>query len=290
MVCSCAVSAQMQHSIYLSAGGNVGFLIDNGGYTAPKVGGGGSFGFGYELQQGSLLFEAGAECGFNRMRSHVNDFVRSYDAIDTEGDAFKWNHSFYERTDEADVLNVNVPIMLGGKFRYVYFLAGPKLSVNMWGRSREKSLVDASGKYEGLLGEFKEMDNHSFIRGRQLKDGWLPYSTDINLRVAAEAGVPINNLLTNVPGEDMLTYAGVELRVGVFFEAGVLNLRGKRTDGDLVNYSNVETAPGVDFKETYVFRASETQTAYMTDMLAGVRFTVLFRMPEKKICVLCGDD
>ena len=79
------------------------------------------------------------------------------------------------------------------------------------------------------------------------------------------------------------------MRLGAFFEVGALNLRGKDVDGDLVNYKNVAETPGVDFTETYVFRASETKDAYVIDFLTGVRLTVLFRLPKKKVCVLCGD-
>ena len=264
-------------------------LMDNQKLTVPKIGGGGNFGFGYDLQYGKFLFEVGVEAGFSRMRSQVSDFKRDYNAVDTEGDEFTWHHSFYSRLDEADLVSVNVPVVFGGLFEQVYFLVGPKLSINAWGRTRERSLVDATATYEGLIGEFKDMANHSLYNGRQLSDSWKSYSPAINLRLAGEIGLPLNYYISNEPGDDELSKKGINLRLGLFFEAGVLNLRGKDVDGDLVNYENVSTSPGVDFKETYVFRASESKDAYVTDFLAGVRLTVLFRLPEKKICVVCGD-
>ena len=283
------LQAQDVHSFYLSAGGDFAMLLDNQKFTVPKIGGGGNMGFGYELQHGNFLFEVGVEGSFSRMRSKVNDFKRDYDAVDTEGDKFTWHHSFYNRLDEADLLNVNVPVMFGARFEQVYFLVGPKFSICAWGRSRERSLVDATATYEGLIGEFKDMANHSLYKGRELSDPFKDYKTGIDLRVAGEVGIPLNYYISTEPGQDKLTKAGIEMRLGVFVEAGVLNLRGNNVDGNLVDYKNVSTAPGVDFTETYVFRASETKDAYVTDLLAGLRFTVLFRLPKKKICVLCGD-
>ncbi len=285
-----ASQAQLTHSIYLSAAGDFAMLVDNGHFTTPKAGGGGAFGLGYELKHGHLLFNAGVEGGFSHMRSKVNDFTRVYDAVDTEGDPFKWNHYFYERLDEAEFANVSIPLMLGGIYDYVYFMFGPKLTVTAWGRSREKSLTDATGKYEGLIGgEFEKMGNHSLYNGRKLSDSWKPYSVGLNLRLAGEVGIPLNTYLANDPGDDILSRAGIDMRIGVFFEAGVLNLRGKAVDGDFVKYTNVDHEPGVDFTENYVFRASETANTYVTDILTGVRLTVSFRIPEEKICVICGD-
>lgn len=284
------LSAQNRHSIYVSLGGGASMLLDNGDFTTPKAGGGGDFGFGYELRRGHFLFNVGLEGNYSRMRSYVNDFSRSYDAIDTEGDRFLWKHSFYNRMDDADLVNVNVPVLLGGRYNYVYFLLGPKLSVNVWGRNREQSEVDATAKYEGLLGEFADMENHSLYNGRKLQDAWRNYSTNINLRVAGEVGIPLNTFLENDPGDDVLSVRGIDLRLGIYFEAGVLNLRDNKSSGGLVDYTNVDSWPGVDFTQNYVFKATETKDAYVTDMQIGVRLRVVFGIPEKKTCVICTDS
>ena len=285
-----SMNAQLQHSVYMSLGGGVSWMIDNAGYTTPKAGGGANFGFGYELRHNHLIFDAGIEGNYNRMNSYVNDFVRDYSAVDTEGDAFTWHHSFYERLDNADLINVSIPLLLGGRYEYVYFLLGPKLKINVWGRNKENSMVDATAKYEGLLGEFKDMENHSLYKGRSLSDPWRTYSTGFNLSLVGEVGIPLNSFISNEPGDDALSKAGLELRVGLYYEAGVLSMRRGKTDGDLVNYENVDKWPGVDFTQTYVFRASETKGAYVTDMEVGVRLRLSFGMPEKKNCVICTDN
>lgn len=284
------VNGQLQHSVYMSLGGGVSWLMDNGGYTTPKGGGGANFGLGYELKHRHLLFNIGIEGSYNRMNSHVNDFVREYSAVDTEGDEFTWHHSFYERLDNADMVNVNIPILLGGRYEYVYFLLGPKLKINAWGRNKERSVVDATATYEGLLGEFSDMDNHGLYRGRELVDPWRSYSSSINMSLVGEVGIPLNSFISNEPGDDVLSKAGIELRLGLYYEAGVLNIRGGKSDGGLVSYENVDTWPGVDFTQTYVFRASETEDAYVTDMEVGVRLRVSFGIAEKKKCIICTDN
>lgn len=287
---SSVMAAQTKHSAYMSVDGNMSFVLDNSGLSNPRAGGGGGLGIGYELKHKRFILDVGAEGEYARLRNQVEDFSRDYTAVDTEGDKFTWRHRFYDRTDEAEQANVGLRLMLGGRFDYVYFLVGPKLMLNMWGRNREQSKVDASGKYEGLIGEFEEMDNHSLYKGRQIAEPWSKYSTNVNLRLAGEVGIPLNAFITNESGKDKLTGKGMELRLGVYVEAGVLNLRKSELAGGLVDYQNVDTWPGVDFKQTYVFSASETENAYVTDMQVGLRLTMLLVGKEKKKCVICTDN
>lgn len=283
-------NAQLQHSLYVLCGGDIGLLIDNEELASPKGGGGGNFGFGYELQRKKFIFNVGLEAEFNRMRSHVNDFMREYDAVDTEGDAFIWRHNFYNRIDEADLVNLNIPLLFGGKFNNLYFLLGPKLSANILGRSREESKSDATAKYDGLLGEFSDMKNHSLYSGRILQDPWRSYSTNINLRVAGEFGIILNTLIADEPGTDILSTHGVELNFGVYIEAGVLNLIASKFKGGLVDYENVDEWPGVRFTQNYVYSSFEANKAYVIDMQFGIKIRCLFRLPQSKICVICSDN
>ena len=284
-----SLDAQTKHAFYVSVAGNAGMLME-GTLTSALAGGGGSAGLGYEFSKGHFLMNIGIDGEMQRLRNSVGDFKRDYSAVDTEGDAFSWHHSFHERTDEADVVNIGIPLLAGGKYEYVYFMAGPKIVFNVWGRSRCSSVVDATATYEGLIGEFEEMENHALYTGRNITEPWSNNRFKINLRVAGEVGLVLNGLVANEKNNDKMSKAGMELRLGVFAEAGVLNLRNQDGSAGLVEYKNVDTWPGVDFTQTYVFRTAEAKETYLTDVEVGVKLRMLFGMKEKKKCVICADN
>ena len=276
-----AVSAQTKHYVYIAAAGETAFLLDNNNLAKPKLGGGGNFGFGYELKHNRLLFHAGAEGEYVRYRSGVTDIETDYEGLDTQGLPFIWQHNFHNRIDQADVLNVNIPLQLGGFFNGVYFLVGPKLSLNLLGSSQGVAKVDAAGKYEGLLGPFQNMPNHSFYEDRSLAAPKHDVSFNFGVRIAAEVGYTFPHT-DNQP-------RWLQYRLGAYAEYGLLNIHKNNILGELVGYRNVDEYPGVDFDLVYVYSSTESRDIRLNDLTVRVRFTLLFRMPSKKICVICND-
>ena len=304
---------------YLS---NVNGVLQNGRPFALRssLGGGGGLGVMYEMRAGRhFLLDAGI--GFNtswtQFRTHRNDtsFMMPNQSDSISGLSFNYQYDLSNRRDAYLSTSLQVPLMIGGQWGNFYFLAGAKLDLPLATRSIININMDAHGydKMTNML--LPDTLCKGFVSGYPLKtkkDSIKIFTPDVNL--TAEIGFRLGKVYKE-RGYDVPDPA-VQYRLALFAEVGVLNVRIKPNDDvkpiygkipgytygnfdfsnvltDVMNSKEAEEAgyppkvvDGEDYEGGNTPAANlekPVSTTFFRSFMIGLKFTVLIRMPEKKI-------
>ena len=290
----CSVMATAQVKNYISVWGDIGEAsllskLDNMPSNA-SLGVGGGLGVGYELKKDHFLFTVGVGANISHSAFDLRGGESTFDAVDTEGDALQFIISTNERKDYYTNYAVQVPVMMGGEFGRFYFLVGAKFDLSAMCKTNVKAMVRTIGDYTNTLGfidQFTNMPEHGFYEN-------APFETktgEINFNPNAIASVEIGwrlGLVAKGTGYDVPKPKTI-YRLSLFADYGLIDLhrRGNKEfftwtdaviDQDCLNYIGMN-----DVLSTT--RAPRS----VNNLQVGVKFTVLFQLPERKHCVICKD-
>ena len=84
---------------------------------------------------------------------------------DTEGDIFNMHVHVDKSRDLAHMVNLNIPLLVGGEWGRFYFLVGPKVSLNLYGSTSSVAQITTYGEYDRYYDDFYDMPNHQFVTG-----------------------------------------------------------------------------------------------------------------------------
>lgn len=271
----------MKHYISLWGAGEYAGMNDS--VTTPGLGGGAFVGVGYELQYKHLLFTVGLEGNYLYTRSTMEDFSADVPMRDTEGDDFIGKHSFSDFKNDCQAVNLNIPVMLGAQFGNIYFLAGVKPVVNIYGTSSASTNLTLTADYERYIGEFSNMDNHS-LGSYYLENKDQNIKFNFNANAVFELGY-LFDPISSETGYDVKV-SKIKYRIGAFAEYGMLNIHSNVSKGPLWQpVGGGSVAPSYDLNPLYL--ADDAKGLKVHNFSVGIKFTVLFQMPEKKTCVIC---
>ena len=292
LCCSMIATAQVKN--YISLWGNVGEAsllskLDNMP-TNGSMGVGGGLGVGYELNANHFLFTVGVSANIAHSAFNLSGGESTFDAIDTQGDPLEFIISTNKRKDVYTNTSVQVPLMIGGEFGRFYFLAGAKFDLSVNCATNVKATVRTVGDYTNTLGfidKFTNMPEHGFYENAEFNAQQGKIKFNPNVMASAEIGWRLG-LIAKGTGYDVPKPKTI-YRIALFADYGLLDLhqRGQKEfftwtdaviDYDCLNYIGMNDVLSTN-------RAPKA----VNNLLVGVKFTVLFQLPERKACVICRD-
>ena len=248
-------------------------------------GGGGMIGFGYEWQYKKFLLNVGPEF---RILSSKDKILLSdpYDADFTYTDILgTWpmrNHYQFEKNfrEIETVGQVTLPVMLGAKFEYWYFLAGAKVGYSLFSTWKQKG--DMTRSVTDLMavedwGDLLSLDYKTAPYMQKSSDlGKVSNKFGLDLAVTAEVGVNLEDFFSSGwNAQNMKRRFPYHFRVAAFMDYGVLDLN--------VHDDNVALASAfADGITTNSLHASEWATSSVNSLLVGVKGTFLLQMNKPK--------
>ena len=261
---------------------------DNNKFTG---GVGGLIGVGYEYKYDHFILNAGPEFRIFSSADKIT-FPTSYDvSMIGPGYSQTKHYTFTEPMPEDHLVGqVTLPIMVGGIWNSVYFLAGMKIGYTVLGSYSQKSKISTSITDDAAYDpSWVNMANHGAINDDPYSaKGKTNYGLDII--ATAEVGVNINSLLGQQWNEDnMKRRFPWHMRAGVFVDYGIKNLT-PASQGSMAM---------VDEKamNTRSLHVSDWANGRMNSLLVGVKFTALLQMnkpqppkPQKPAMVLDVTD
>lgn len=278
-----SASAQNKHFISIWGAGGYAAMLDNVEETNPALGGGGSVGFGYELQRRNFIFNVGVEGNYEKTVNDIKNTTTNIDMVDTEGDPFVYNCLFNNRKDANQLANVNVPVMVGAQFGKFYFLVGGKVGFNLYGKGEAASDMTATGTYPQFIGVFENMPNHSFTSSYYSSQSGVSFKP--NAAASCELGFRLGGH-SNETGFDVPKHK-TQYRLGVFADYGITNMHKNVSNGDLLTCAPGTT--GLDITLNNVYISNLAMDKKINNLFVGVKFTILFKLPEPGMCVICSD-
>ena len=154
------------------------------------------------------------------------------------------------------VTSLQIPLLLGGQWGKFYFLTGAKFDYALY------TINHLKADQETIKGSITYQKRDSTI------------SFKPNLMVSAELGFRLGDVFEET-GFDVPNPIA-QYRLALFADVGVLPIN-KEAQNSLIENGNVMSC-------------RETKDAKFKSFMVGIKFTVLFRLPKKKVCLSCMDQ
>ena len=287
---------------YIGAYANVGewsLLTKDSKYSA-SFGASGGLGFLYEMQAGytysptRFLFDVGvgAQGGLTSFNQGADSEVRLPNQYDLDGDMFDYVYQLSDRRDMYTDLAVQIPVMIGVHHNHFYMLAGVKIGAHLMTKAHSKAQLRTYGDYQ-KFDPFVNMPEYQFFENLSLNK-----TTSASFNLSMDASVEIGGrlgFLTNAVGYDV-PKRKTEFRLAGFFDYGILDIHRDRGLAGLLPpgayvaeeaYMSNTMIDGLQFND---IMSTEGFAKSVNSLVVGIKFTVLFQLPEPGQCVICRDN
>lgn len=259
---------------------------------SSSLGGGGGLGFLYELRAGNhFLLDVGVGGNTGWTRFKVPDAKYTlHNMIDSEGEVFDYVYDVRTRKDAYWNTSLQVPLLVGGQWGKFYFLAGAKFDMVLLSQTTVKASISTIGDYPRYIDPLHNIPSQGFVEAMP----WQQKGTAVFLPTvlaSAEIGMRLGPVYKET-GYDVPKQK-IQYRLAVFADYGVLDAH-KAGSSPLLHVPatyNVEN-PTQGVVATDVMTSAEMQALHgqFRPFMVGVKFTMLFRLPEKKACVICKEQ
>lgn len=319
ILCCGTVNAKVNS--FVGAFANIGewSLLPSGSEYGASLGVAGGGGFIYELQAYSkysspaqFLFQVGvgATGGMTSFRQSNEATAVLKDQFDLEGERFDYVYDLRDRHDEYRDVALQIPLMFGVQYGKFYLLAGAKVYSHIYTKSRSTGLLNTYGRYEDF-DDFTGMPEYQFfsdiqlpLAGQKSPKTSMKLDIDASLEIGGRLGLVANGSGFDVPKRN------IEYRLAGFVDYGLLDVHYSMDKPQLGTLDgNGATVPlegnlSYNSGATYPVYNTESmiQNLVLTDIMStkgfaskvnnfvvGVKFTIMFRLPEQKRCVMCAD-
>lgn len=269
--------------------GNTGDI--NVPYADGKVIGGWGAGlaFEYELELGHFLFDVGLDFDFTSATSRYDfGFSRSM----SEPYNLDYRYRFFQYAENRNVATVGLPVRLGAQFGNFYFLLGAKVGYGIFGKYKnygdyQVTAWEPTSNCEIQTNPDAGTGLFNVNKGSEGFGGQLALKP-LDVRALAEFGLDLDDWLqAPVPKKKPKIKKGakrkpftkndIHYRVGLFAEYDVLSINNQKAGLPTFGGSkNTELA-----SMPSVLSEKPAGTPALNNLLAGVKFTVQFAIPEK---------
>ena len=267
----------------------------------------GGAGFVYELQAGKkysdtqFLFDlgVGAWGGMTSFIQGSNIRVELTGQRDLNGDAFDYIYELKNRRDQYNNIAVQVPLLVGFQHKAFYMLVGVKFDASIFTKAHTRTNLSTYGRYSdfGIIGVNPAMPEYQFFENEKLHtkaDASLKLNMAISLELGGRIGLLTSDVGYDVPKRKM------EYRLAGFIDYGIPDIHTTRTLEPFATPTLYDTNPS---SENYVYNTrTMLDNTRMNDLMStngfaskvnslmiGLKFTVLFQLPETGRCLLCYD-
>lgn len=281
--CLLSFQATAQNKQYIDVWGGAGYSSLYHGIDNTKVPGGIGYmlGAGYEYDINQFMFLVGAEFTGLNSKTVLNNYSQDHDFpypyianynID-------YHYSFVNYQEKHSVGYLNIPLMFGMKFDRYYALVGAKVGLNLFGSSHMTSRLQTTATDPMLIDTLQNIPNHylDFVNFDQK----AKMNVGLNIAPSLEFGVvldewlnkPVNRRSKRVP-KPQTSY-----RVGVFVDYGVININ-KATTANKILTDPINNP--LDVNVNGLLSSTLVVNKSLQSMLVGVKFTMLFELPNAK--------
>jgi hypothetical protein len=271
----------------------------------PSLGVAGGAGFMYELQASKspskvqFLFDVGlgAWGGMTSYGQSTDMIAPLLNQTDLQGDKFDYMYEINDRHDQYKNVAIQVPILFGFQYHKFYMMVGAKMNYSVFTKTYTTANVNTYGHYDKIP-DLRNMPDYQFFNDTKLnasartKFNW---DVDLSLEIGGRLG-----LVTDAVGYDVPKRT-VEYRLAGFIDYGLTDLHfadkkdALNTDGLIydTNPSSAnyvyQTRSMVDNLQVNDVMSTEGFAKQVNNIMVGVKFTILFQLPEEPKCVICQD-
>ena len=294
-----AVNAKVNN--YIGAYVNAGewSLMPKQSEYSTSYGAAGGLGFLYEMQAGRkyaptrflLDIGVGAQGGLTAFTQGNSMEVRLPNQYDLDGDVFDYVYELSDRKDQYTDVAVQVPVLFGVQHRHFYMLAGVKVGAHLYTKAYSKANLRTYGDYQ-KFDPFVNMPEYQFFEGLSI-DKSANASFNLTMDASLEVGGRLG-FITDAVGYDVPKRV-IECRLAGFVDYGLLDIHRQRELPGLVpstNYIADEAYKSNTMIDGLLMNDVMSTAGFaksVNSLTVGIKFTVLFQLPEPGQCVICRD-
>lgn len=265
--------------------------VGSNDFTAKSIGGaGGGVGIGYQMQYKHFLLNTGLEY------EHYNSLTRFYGANDEAfTKTFKmmpypsmdYTYRFDDFSDKSAVGYLQLPVLAGGEWGRWYFLAGPKLGLNVLGQSSTSAYMTTSIVDNELIVPLTDMMNHALVNNQFEQGRKEKMSYGFDLTLAAEFGIYLDEWIhkkTDDKKKERTFWDNLRYRVGIFADYGVLNIQSKKNvvDGRELPVLFNDPKQPLDVSMVPMLSIERAQSVRVNPFMVGVKLAIFYELPRKQ--------
>ena len=292
---------------YVGAYANLGewTMLPSQSKSGPSFGVAGGAGALYELQVGPaskttrflLDVGVGLQAGMTSFAQGgvLNDTLAGQK--DLQGDAFDYIYELSNRRDQYRDLAISIPLMIGVQHKKFYMLAGVKLYSHVLTKALSTAQLTTYGSYPSMgIPELRNQPDYQFfsnISKNSESKTHLNLDLDLSLEIGGRLGQVVDAVGFDVPKRK------IEYRLAGYVDYGLFDLHteGKPllvlpesydTESSSKNYV-YQTTTMVDNLQMNDIMATSGFAKAVNNLVVGLKFTILFQLPEPGTCVICRD-
>ena len=278
LVCTVAtahtkLTPEIRH--FISLNGDLGYaaLLHNIPNHPSSTGINTNIGVAYRLYYNRFVLSVGAEGAYQLNANQIEDRDFTIPMKDTEGEAFDMHVLVAQSQDRTHMVNLNIPVLLGGEWGRFYFAAGPKVAINVYGAAMSKALYTTYGEYNLYYDDFHDMPNHQFVTDNTMQSGTLPMKWNLNILAHAEIGVRLGK----IDNRSRSAKNNIRMYIGAYADCGILNLVSGKYAYPIFDYHETEDQ-GVQFYVQPLMRSNLTNGAIVRNLNVGIKYTIAFEI------------
>ena len=246
-------------------------------------GGGGMIGVGYEWQYKRFILDVGPEFRIFSSADKIlldSPYDVDYNLVDKFGTWPMTKHYQFGKNfrENAVVGQIMLPVMVGAKFQYWYFLAGAKVGYTLIGTWHQRGDLTTSVTDRMAIEDWYDISQEYTTIAydqRSWDPGKVQNKFGLDVTASLEAGVNIEDFLSSNWNKDNLKRRfPYHFRVGAFVDYGVLNLN--------VSQGKALATATPEAMTTGSLHASEWATSRVNSLLVGVKGTFLLQLNKPK--------
>lgn len=292
---------------YFGAYGNIGewsLLPTNSAYK-PSLGVAGGGGAVYEMQIGKnygstqFLLQvglglSGGTTSFSQSSTSRAELKDQWDQdpFSTPKTTIDYIYEARDRHDKYTDLALQIPIMVGLQHKRFYALAGLKLYPHVLTKSYSDAILTTYGK-SAYFDEMRNQPEYQFFTDIPIESN-IKTSLNFDMDVSFEMGFRLG-FVSDATGFDV-PKSKIEYRLAAFFDYGLLDIRSTNIGEALITpdeYSidlTGKTNPMIDNLKMNDIISTKGFADKVNNLIVGLKFTILFQLPEKGQCILCHDN
>lgn len=258
-------------------------LLNNSDSVAAGAGPSLQVGVGYRLLYNDFLFATGAEFYYLYNQYSMSGAKLDLKMWDTEADPFVYHVDATAGKDWVHSVSINIPVLFGAEYKRFYFLAGPKISLNVWNQMYAQANMVTTAEYGKYIDIFENMPNHMLgkydIESEKCRANW---SLDVlaHFEIGARLGAVSFETGADVEKPKHRIY------LAVYADYGLLNLNRATAEGNRLGYEQ-EAGKQLQLYLTPALMSNELSGVRVNQLSVGIKTTVLLELSTPKKCVTC---
>ena len=302
----CLISVRSEHYMGVSAGFVSPMMSDGLSLTSPRMGYGGMIGGEWLYKKNRFTFELGLQAVCQQANLTVSDETLQFSMRDTQDKPFVYNGYLKGRRESLLTFDLQVPLLFGLEYDYVYASLGAIGVYTLTGSTRQTALLTTTGDYDRYYETLTDMPNHGFYDLQPVR-GKSRLGSDWDVRLYGEVGAVWHTPLTVSTSVRRGKYRGarsskreLKWRAGVFVGYGLRDLTGSavyRYSGNSYGNGNSNgnsiSNAGVPMTEVdptrymavtlhSVYSSREAVDTRLNQLSFGIRLTILFPLSSSR--------